>query len=103
MTWRIETLALVGAAALAACSTRATITPTQGRSYRAAFERQVSNPAARSKPPAGLDSQEAALVAEAYRASLVPKGAGVREEPVIVVTPQRQQKAPPLAPSVPRQ
>lgn len=104
MTSRIDVLGVVViVAALAACSSRATITPTHGQAYRGAFDRQVANRAPKAKPPAGLDSQEAAIVAESYRASLVPKGAEVEESPVLVVTPQKQQRPPPLAPSVPRQ
>jgi hypothetical protein len=101
VTSRIKALAAIIAAALASCSSRATITETHGRSFRAAFDRQVANRAAKSKPPAGLDSQEAAIVAESYRGSLAPKGREVQEEPILVVTPQKQQRPPPLPPSVP--
>jgi hypothetical protein len=97
-------VAAVGLAmALAACSSRETITRMHGKSYRAAFERQVANAASKAKPPAGLDSQEAAIVAESYRGSLAPTGTEVEEEPVLIVTPPRQQRTAPLAPSVPRQ
>jgi hypothetical protein len=94
----LRTLAL--ASVLAACAARPTMTQTQGRSYRAAFERQVASPQSHAQPPSGLDSQEAGIVAESYRKSLAPEGKETKEEPVLVITPQPKAGGP-LAPSVP--
>jgi hypothetical protein len=92
---------LVASLAALACA-RDRLTQTHGRSYQAAFARQTANPASKAQPPNGLDSQEAAIVAESYRRSLAPKGTPVNEEPVLVVTPQKREQQAPLAPSVPR-
>ncbi len=90
---------------LAAGCSRATLTPTHGQAYRSIFARQQTRPEA-SKPvdPApGLDSQEATIIADSYRASLAPRGQTPEESPVIVLTPQGQQgSAQRLAPSVPK-
>jgi hypothetical protein len=91
------------AASLAALGcAREQLTKTHGRSFHAAFARQTANPASKAQPPAGLDSQEAAIIAESYRKSLAPKGTQVTEEPVLVVTPPQRQQPAQLAPSVPR-
>ncbi len=103
--------ALLGTAALA-CGARQHMTETQAASYRAAFSRQPvaiaqKGPAA---PATGLDSQEAALISDAYRRSLLPKTIKqpqqITEEPIILVTPPSTSSrygTMPLAPSVPKE
>ncbi len=70
---------------------------------REAFRAQRAAPVAAAAPDVtGLDSQEAAIVAEGYRRSLAPKGTRVEEQPVILVSPQKPAQRAPLAPSVPK-
>jgi hypothetical protein len=51
----------------------------------------------------GLDSQEAAIISDAYRSRLAPKGVKVEEEPIILVAPPTRERRYPLAPSVPKE
>ncbi len=70
---------------------------------REAFRAQRASPAPAPAPDVtGLDSQEAAIIADGYRRSLAPKGAKVEEEPVILLAPQKPVQRAPLAPSVPK-
>jgi len=96
-------LAGVLSLALGACS-RAHITPTYGRAFRAAFAIQDANPHRKEqKSINGLDSQEAAIIAASYRKALAPKadtgGAGPQ---LLLMSPNRGgAEATTLAPSVP--
>jgi hypothetical protein len=67
------TLVLAGAA----CD-RTNLTSTHGRAYRQAFAVQTVNPDRQTDPKAvhGLDSQEAAIIANTYRKGLGPAGGG---------------------------
>jgi hypothetical protein len=58
----------------AACD-RTYLTPSHGRAYRQAFAVQTVNPGRQTDATAvhGLDSQEAAIVAQTYRHNLAPK------------------------------
>lgn len=81
-------------------------TPTgHGESLRAAMRAQTASPPKKQTGAIeGLDSQEAAIIADSYRRSLAPKGEKVADDSVILVAPSsasaRQQ---PLAPSVPKE
>lgn len=91
------------AAALLGCAARTHLTETQGQACSAAFSRQAPAPLKVTGPVKGLDSQEAAIIAEGYRASLAPKQVQVKEEPLVLVAPpQRGTPALPL-PSVPKE
>jgi hypothetical protein len=72
------------------------------KSYDAVFgaqrERTQADPAS---AVSGLDSQEAAIISDGFRASLAPKGQKATEEPVILYSPQTRDRLQPLAPSVP--
>lgn len=98
---------LVAAAVLLAmlgCS-RGSLSTSHGEAYRAVFAKQrgPDRPAGPPEAAAGLDSQEAAIVADTYRRGLAPEGADVKEEPVLIVAPQGRDGRPQqLAPSVPR-
>lgn len=94
---------LLAALALA-CGPRAVITASHGKAYRAAFDQQrLPEAQRRAAPPPGLDSQEAAIIADSYRSSLAPKGSRADEQaPVILLTPQGQQGQRALMPSVPK-
>ncbi len=104
-TWAVAVLALVG------CSGRQHLWETRGVAYDKSFvAQQGPRPAAgarRAPPAAGLDSQEASIIAEGYRASLAPKGsrADQQQQPVLIVAPpgqaQPQYMLPP--PSVPKE
>lgn len=78
-----------------------------GRSTRMAFDRQAVRPPSEACAVAvtGLDSQEAAIISDAYRRSLAPKGAAVEEEPVLFVAPQpaNAMNRPLPPPSVPQE
>ncbi len=95
-------LAAILVAGLAGCA-RAHITPTHGKVYAAAFAQQSPAKAKVSGPVTGLDSQEGAIISEAYRRGLGAKGAAPKEEPqiLLVAPPQRGYGATKLAPSVP--
>ncbi len=100
-------LAAVAAVATAAslmggCSGRQHLARGYGVS-REAFRAQRAVPEPAGAPDVtGLDSQEAAIVADSYRRSLAPKGAQVEEEPVIMLAPQKPVQRAPLPPSVPK-
>lgn len=51
----------------------------------------------------GLDSQEAAITSDNYRAGLAPKGKQVKEEPTVIVAPPSRERPMQLAPSVPKE
>lgn len=74
-----------------------------GESYVRAFAAQQD----RTKKPAeatqGLDSQEAAITADNYRATLVPEGAQLQPEPMLFVAPPGRERREPLPPSVPKE
>ncbi|MBN2575351.1 MAG: hypothetical protein JXP73_12370 [Deltaproteobacteria bacterium] len=75
---------------LGGCASRTHLTAGHGRSYRAAIERQAQNPEAGKQPVAakGLDSQEAAVIAQSYRQHLTPKGQAVEAPPpMLLVAP----------------
>lgn len=100
----------VAIVALASGCAREHLTETHGRATREIFARQAANPTPSPKgapPPAalkGLDSQEATIIAEGFRRSLVPKGERLEEPPVLLVGPRTdRQPQRPLAPSVPKQ
>ena len=98
---------LVAAALAAASSTgcgRAHLNPRQGASCRAAFTaQQVSRPGEWRAAAAGLDSQEADVVARAYLRGLSGKARADAPEPVLYVAPPQRQAPAPLAPSVPKE
>ena len=75
---------------LVGCASRNHLTAGHGRSYRAAIARQAVNPEAGKQPVAskGLDSQEAAVIAQSYRQHLAPKGeSGEAPPPMLLVAP----------------
>jgi hypothetical protein len=101
---------LVVAAALvassAACADRQHLRAAHGSSYHEAFARQRANPqAGRSdKAVAGLDSQDAEVVAQTYRAGMAPKSdasaaASSRSVFIVPTNPNPTGYTPP--PSVP--
>jgi hypothetical protein len=99
---------VVGFAALAAagCSGADHLTRAHGRAYQAHFQRQAANPAALEEAEKGLDSDEAAIIAGAYRRSLAPKGTSdeAASEVLLVAPPPRGgERTAPLAPSVPKE
>jgi hypothetical protein len=96
-----------GFAALAAagCSGPRHMSRAHGVAYSEHFDRQVANPAAQERAEKGLDSEEAAIVANAYRRSLAPKGTRENAQPEVLLVappPAGGQRATPLAPSVPK-
>ncbi len=97
----VVAIAAVSAPLLGGCSRR-----HLARGYgvsKEAFRAQRAVPAPAAAPDVtGLDSQEAAIIADGYRRSLAPKGAHVEEEPVIMLAPQKPVQRAPLAPSVPK-
>jgi len=60
-----------------------------------------------SEPVSGLDSQEAAIVAQTYRRSLAPKGARTDAKPQVLILQEdehgRMAQPKALAPSVPKE
>lgn len=88
---------------------RAHLEPSHGRSYREQFAVQRDRAPGAKAPrpaPAGLDAQEASIIASTYRSGLAPKDARqVKEEPILVVAPPSQGMARPLLPlpSVPKE
>lgn len=76
-----------------------------GRSYVQAFTAQQDRAAGKKPADAtrGLDSQEAAITADNYRAGLAPKGEEATEEPVVIVAPPARDRPQQLAPSVPKE
>ena len=102
-------MTVFGTAALA-CGARQHITDTHGKSFEAAYSRQpvqLAKKAPPSGPMTGLDSQEAAIISEGYRKSLVPKSMRqqAKDEPIIMIAPPTQSRygTVPLAPSVPKE
>jgi hypothetical protein len=96
----------MGCLATAACGGRAHLARGFGDSYHAHFALQAIHPDAGNKAPVrlGLDSQEAAIVAESYRRSLMPEGSSQQgdEQPMIIVAPPAKGSGQTkLAPSVP--
>jgi hypothetical protein len=80
------------------------LTPGFGSSYDAAFRAQAPpRKGGPARPADGLDSQEAAIIAETYRTSLAPKDAKPRDEPILIVAPPSPNGAPKLMPSVPQE
>jgi hypothetical protein len=109
MTSRSAALMIAAVAAVATaaslaggCSRREHLVRGYGVS-REAFraQRAVQEPSG-APDVTGLDSQEAAIIADGYRRSLAPKGAQVEEEPVILLAPQKPVQRAPLPPSVPK-
>jgi hypothetical protein len=91
------------------CFSRQHLTPTHGRSFRTTFAAQQVNPnGAEGRANKGLDSQEAALVTQTYRQSLVPKGTSQQDQPAMILLNPGAQNAPHMGtssmppPSVPR-
>jgi hypothetical protein len=78
---------------VAGCADRVHLTAGHGRSYREAMARQTVNQDAGKQPVAskGLDPQEAAMIAQGYRASLGPKGETVASEQMLIVAPTAQK------------
>lgn len=72
----------------AGCADRNHLTASYGQSYRAALARQAANPEAGQAGPAkGLDSQEAAVIANSYRTQLAQKGEKPQQETLLMVAP----------------
>lgn len=73
-------------------------------SYDAAFAAQAAR---RARPPVeavtGLDSQEAAITSDNYRAGLAPKGKQVEAEPTVYLAPPSRERPVPILPSVPKE
>lgn len=87
-----------------ACSQRH-LSKDFGRSYVRAFLAQQVRPAGTAPAEAvvGLDSQEAAITADNYRAGLAPKDGTVEAEPTVIVAPPSREQPTRLAPSVPKE
>jgi hypothetical protein len=68
------------------CAGRAHMTPQYGHAYRQTLERQTVHPDAgeRTARPSGLDTQEAAIIAQSYRSSLARKGQPVPQEAALL-------------------
>jgi hypothetical protein len=87
------------------CASRLHLTENHGQSVNAAFSSQVANPGAgkSGRPVAGLDAQEASIVARNYRRSLLTKGAPTNDDRggMLILAPNQtgQPYIPP--PSVP--
>ena len=81
------------------CANRTHLTKSHGRAYSEAFGRQVANPdsqaqAKRVDATQGLDSQEAAAVAGAYRRSLLGhegSAAPPASQPMVIMNPTGAQ------------
>jgi hypothetical protein len=69
------------------------MTAAHGRAYREILACQAANPEAGLRPGTfkGLDSQEAAVLAHGYRASLARKGQTPPPEPILLVAPSAHQ------------
>lgn len=96
-------LALI-AFATASCG-RAHLEPGYGASYHAQFAAQRERPGVVKKAAAGLDPQEASIIATSYRKSLTPKDErDMKESPILVLAPQQGGMTPQLPPpSVPKE
>jgi hypothetical protein len=89
--------------AVACAGRRKHLEADHGRSYQRAFAAQRSSaPGAPRQAVSGLESQEAAIISDGYRASLAPKEVKVKDEPYIIVAPQTRDRPQQLAPSVPK-
>lgn len=88
MTIRIVMLA-AAPLLLWGCASRNHLTPTHGRAFSQTLARQAANPQAGTQPvPAkGLDSQEAAIIAQSYRAQMIPEGSSAPQEQLLLVAP----------------
>ena len=81
-------LILSGLLLSAGCADRNNLTASHGQSYRQALSRQAANPQAGQEGPSkGLDSQEAAVIANSYRTSLARKGEKPPQETLLMVAP----------------
>jgi len=105
MPHSLKLLAALALGAAAGCAARAHITPTHGQSSRAVFARQAPPVAEVAGPVSGLDSQEASIVSDTYRASLSPKDAPPKEDPYLMVAPPPRTSGRAMLPppSVPRE
>ncbi len=102
----LEFAAVVLAAGIVGCASRAHLTESQGQAYAAAFAQQGPPPKGQIRGPvSGLDSQEAAIISETYRRGLAPKNVPVKEEPILIVAPPSRGAGGygALAPSVPKE
>lgn len=98
-------VALACAGALA-CSGHRSLTRDFGKANGSWWARQRVNKDQISEPVTGLDSQEAAIVAQTYRRSLAPKDARTDAKPqVLILEEDERGRARPkaLAPSVPKE
>lgn len=108
---RVNRMALAALAmALAAlgvsgCSSRRPLTEAHGRAYGEYLRRQAVQPSAHRDAVKGLDSEEAAIVADTYRKGLAPKGArtDADSQVLLLAPPRRGERPAPLAPSVPKE
>ena len=105
MNRRLAIATLVLAALTLAGCAKEHLTASQGHSTGAYFHQQAVNPEAgdEEKAAAGLDSQEAAIVADNYKQSLQSQGSqSSDDQQLLIVSPPRDQgdaKLPP--PSIP--
>lgn len=74
-----------------------------GESYLKAFAAQRLRTGRPAEAITGLDAQEAAITANNYGETLVPKGQKYSDEPMILVAPPSREQPRKLAPSVPRE
>lgn len=99
----ITTVAII---ATTGCSRKQHLSEFHGKSFEAAFvsQRATAATAVTEGPVTGLDSQEAAIIADSYRNSLARKSEKVAEEPILLVAPpSRERGAAALRPSVPKE
>lgn len=89
--------------AAAGCG-RAHISPAFGKANQEAISmQQPPLPTAAPSPNMSLDTQEADVISNTYLKGLAGKSKVEDPEPVLYVAPaQRQQRPPPLPPSVPK-
>jgi hypothetical protein len=102
----VGVILVFAALAAAGCSGPKHMSRNHGKAFRAHFERQVANPAALEEAEKGLDSEEAAIVAGAYRRSLAPKNARDEDQSEVLLLaapPRGGERQAPLAPSVPKE
>ena len=92
-------LAVVVLAALA-CGGRQHLQEGYGSSYHSAFDVQANPRPEPARATTGLDSQEAAIVSQTYRASLAPQDTKPKDQPILIVAPPTPGM-PKLPPSVP--
>ena len=91
---KIGILVVIGLAlGVSGCAARTHLTESHGRAYRQALAQQAVNPRAGEKAPVnrGLDSQEAAVIAQNYRGSLAPEGGPTQKEQILIVSPSAQK------------